>query len=67
MKVDLESDRLGIVGEDIFDNQCLARAGGHEQNCVICVLYNRVVHLAVIWERELDQTISESLIDSRLQ
>ena len=67
MKVDLESYLLGIVGEDIFGNQSLARAGRHKQNCVVSVLHNRVIHLAIARKWKLDQPILLCIIDGRLE
>ena len=67
MEVDLEADRLGIFGEDILDSESLSGTGRHKHNCVISVLHDRIVHWAVTWEWELDQPISKSLINARLQ
>ena len=34
-------------GENVFNNQGLMRAGRHEQDCVIGVLDDRIVHIAI--------------------
>ena len=66
MVVYCKANGLGILVKDILDNQGLLRAGRHEQDRVIDVLDNGIVHSAVAWEGELDQAFPVCCINSRL-
>ena len=47
MEVDFQANGLSIIGQNVLDGNSLSRAGRHEQDCVIGVLDDRIVHIAI--------------------
>jgi len=47
VEVDLQANGLGIVGQNVLNDCSLSRAGRHEQDHVVGVLDDRIIHISV--------------------
>ena len=47
VEVDFQANGLSIIGQNVLDGNSLSRAVRHEQDCVIGVLDDRIVHIAI--------------------
>lgn len=47
MKIDFEPNGYGIVSKDLFDSISLGKAGRHEDDGVIHVLYDGVIFITL--------------------